>query len=76
MFSPKKWVEKTVKAGIAAFVTFLLGPQVAWWAAQLGITVDPAAMQAGLFATYLSGINWLKHQAWYEKLPAPLRWVL
>ena len=76
MFSLSKWVEKSIKAAIAALVTWLLGPQVSWWAAQLGITVDPAAMQAGLFAAYLSGLNWVKHQSWYGKLPAIVRWVL
>ena len=76
MFSPKKWIEKSVKAGIAAVVTWLLGPKLAWWLIQLGVTVDPAQAQAGLFALWLSLVNWVKHQSWYAKLPAILRWVL
>ena len=76
MFSPKKWIEKSIKAVIAALVGYLGGPQITWWAAQFGITVDPTQAQAGLFALWLSGVNWVKHQSWYAKLPAILRWVL
>ena len=76
MFSPKKWIEKSIKAVIAALVGYLGGPQIAWWLTQFGITVDPAQAQAALFALWLSGVNWVKHQTWYAKLPAVIRWVL
>ena len=65
MFLLRKWVEKTVKS---ALIAFLAAPLVTEWMLTLGVTVDQDKLYAGSIVAVVSGLNWLKHQAWTPKL--------
>lgn len=71
-FLISKWVEKMIKGGLLAVVTWLTGPRIVPIlqpiADAFGWTLDPTALQAGLWVLLLSLSNWLKHQPWSPTL--------
>ena len=63
-FAIGKFVQSLLKKSVSALVAFLLGPALAPWLHQLGITIDAAVLSTGLFGLLEGGRIWLTHQPW------------
>lgn len=77
MFLLRKWVEKLVKAILAACAAYFLGPKVQPILQPLfdaaGWALTPESLQAALWVVWVSATNWIKHQ---PKTPGWLKKVL
>ena len=72
-FLVKTWGKKVLKSAVAAGVAYLTGPIVAPIFQALGITVNAAQAQAGIWVALTAAGNWLKHGT---KVPGWLKSLL